>query len=159
MSNAVSSWYGTKPPVFMEDSTAPSATERWLNMGFRIPWMCLKSLLPLTTVLCLNLSVVIYQTIFDSFGINIAQAKIAAALMSYLMLVVWFDEVYTIWSAKAFVSEGVIWGIDLWNLQHFSYGNHWVQFDKKRVYYIPNPKKFYESLEDYYIELTGEPLP
>lgn len=64
------------------------------------------------------------------------------------------------WRTAEFVVEGgVIEGVDLWNVERVRYTRHTVWLDKVRIDGIPNTKVFLQSLEDYYLQLTGVELP
>lgn len=64
------------------------------------------------------------------------------------------------WRHVEFVVEGgVIEGVDLWNVECIKYSKHSVWLDKVRIDGIPNTKVFLQSLEDYYLQLTGVELP
>lgn len=153
-----SSWWGPTP-IQTPSQPAPSAPPALLNMGSPIPIMCAKTLSTFLLTALVIASTETLQETYNSFRINTAPIKIVAICVLVLAVSMSFGDIYSTWENPFYVEDGMLCGIDLWTVTHVEYGHHWLSINNRRFVNIPNARVLYESLEDYYIQLTGEPLP
>ncbi len=104
-------------------------------------------------------STVATEHILLSFSIVVP----AANAIPFIPLLLCFPEVLsTFWNVRHLefvVEDGCLCGVDLWTVEQVSYGRHCIWLDDVRISGVPQPKVLLDSLEDYYIKLTGEYLP
>lgn len=111
------------------------------------------------TVAMLFLAAHMARYIFVGFGgvlsgIDLIIIVIALALYPGLV-----RSIYTLRHTVFVVEDGVLDGVDLFNVERVRYGPHCVYLDKVKISGVPQPKVFLKSLEDYYLQLTGVEMP
>lgn len=93
------------------------------------------------------------------YNINLFWLRLCVIPHALLVLTTYIPECFEIARTSYEVIDGCLDGIDLWTVKRFRLGHHCVYLDKYVLWNISQPRKFLNSLEDYYLELTGEYLP
>ncbi len=97
--------------------------------------------------------------VYRSFGIIIPAACAIPFALLLLCLPAIVAAFWDVRHTEFVISDGCLCGVDLWTVEHFRYGKHCIWLDGVRISGVPKPKVLLQSLEDYYIRMTGECLP
>ena len=110
-------------------------------------------------VAVLWLALAFARSVLVSYGAVIPGIELAFFVLLFLIYPRMVKNLYIIATSTFVVEEGCLDGIDLWNVESVRYGRHYIALDGVRIYNVPKPKVLIKSLEDFYINMTGEWLP
>ena len=146
-----------------EDADVLESDEEWhgdiIEMGnptFWIVTIAIKAFLLMVLMYC---SMEMLARTLLVYNINLFWLRLCVIPHALLVLTVYIPECFEIARTSYEVIDGCVEGIDLWTVKRFRKGKHCVYLDKEVLWNISSPKKFLNSLEDYYFEMTGDYLP
>lgn len=130
-----------------------------LEAGSRIAWVIKVILMYTATVILLVLAYNTVAPILSGLRVNAVFLKYACFLSLYLLVPGCCATCVNIMQAEFTIIDDCLCDVDLWTVTKVRYAKHTLYLDKWRIDYVPNGRKLYDALYDYYYEMTGGPLP
>lgn len=130
-----------------------------LEAGSRIAWVIKTVTLYILTVVLLMLSCNLGVSILSDLQVNAIFFKYACFLSYYLLIPGCCATCVNIMRTEFTVVDDCLCDVDLWTVTKVRYDKHHLYLDKYRIDCVPNGRKLYDALYDYYYNMTGGELP
>lgn len=97
--------------------------------------------------------------ILSQLSVNAIRLRYLSFTLIYVLVLLEVKACWDIYQQSFVIVDGCLDGIDLWTITWVEYSKHALYLNGRCIGLVPSARKLYDSLANYYYELTGGDLP